>query len=207
MNTMVAIATTKALTKQCPLLEKHHLELGNSWAQSRFRHLGFVRHMKTTGKVKVIPVGAKKEAELKFLHQIVNNVEKPQISPSLTINFDQVPSKYVQVSSTTMDEKEEINVPITGITDKKSITATFSITLGNKFLPVLLIYQGKTGQSLPKVKFPDGFNLRLYLPVMPYGNINFDLVFKAFSAVFDLFCLYFIIYWITETTCDYFKVL
>ena len=52
---------------------------------------------------------------------------------------------------------------------KKSITATFSITLGNKFLLMLMMYQGKTGQSLPKVKFPDGFNLRLYLPVLPYG--------------------------------------
>ena len=46
--------------------------------------------MKTTGKVK-IPVGAQKEKELKFLHQIVNNVEKHQIPPSLTINFDQTP--------------------------------------------------------------------------------------------------------------------
>ena len=99
MNTMVAIATTKALTKRYPLLEKHHLELGKSWAQSLFHRLGFVRHMETTGKVKMIPVGAQKEAELKFLHQIVNNVEKPQISPSLTINFDQIPSnmcKYRQ---------------------------------------------------------------------------------------------------------------
>ena len=95
--------------------------------------------MKTTGKVK-IPVGAQKEAELKFLHRIVKNVEKRQIPPSLTINFDQTPSNYVQVSSTTMDQKGESNVPIAGISDKRSITATFSITLGNKFLPMQLIY-------------------------------------------------------------------
>ena len=43
--------------------------------------------MKTIGKVK-IPVGAQKEAELKFIRQIVNNVEKHQILSSLTINFD-----------------------------------------------------------------------------------------------------------------------
>ena len=43
--------------------------------------------MKTIGKVK-IPVGAQKEAELKFIHQIVNNAEKHQILSSLTINFD-----------------------------------------------------------------------------------------------------------------------
>ena len=113
--------------------------------------------MKTNGKVK-IPVGAKKEAEFKFLHQIVNNVEKHQIPPSLIINFDQTSSKYVQVSSTAMDQKGEINVPIASISDKRSGIATSSITLGNKFLPMQLIYQGKTSQSLPKVKFPDDFS-------------------------------------------------
>ena len=94
-----------------------------------------------------------------MLHQIVNNVEKHQIPPSLTINFDQTPSKYVQVLSTTMDQKGECNVPIAGSSEKRSITGTFSITSGNKFLPVQLIYQGKTGQSLPKVNFQDGFSL------------------------------------------------
>ena len=106
-----------------------------------------------------IPVRAQEETELKFLHQIVNNAGKHQIPPSLTINFDQTPSKYVKVSSTTMDQKGESNVPIAGISDKRSMTATFSIILDNKFLPIQLIYQGKTGQSLPKVKFPDDFPL------------------------------------------------
>ena len=87
---MVAITTAKALTKD-------HLELGKSWAQSLFHRLGFICRMKTTGKVK-IPVGAQKEADLKFLHQIVNNVEKHQIPPSLTINFHQTQNmcKYCQ---------------------------------------------------------------------------------------------------------------
>ena len=94
-----------------------------------------------------------------MLHQIINNVEKHQIPPSLTINFDQTPSKYVQVLSTTMNQKGESNVPIAGSNEKRSITGTFSITSGNKFLLMQLIYQGKTGQSLPKVNFQDGFSL------------------------------------------------
>ena len=133
MNTIVAIATAKALTKRYPLLEKDHLELGKSWTQSLFRGLGFVRRMETTGKVKIL-VGAQKEAELKSLHQIVNHFEKHQTPPSSTINFDQAPLKYMQVSSTTMDQKGESNVRIAGISGKRSITATFSITLDNKFL-------------------------------------------------------------------------
>ena len=31
--------------------------------------------------------------------------------------------------------------------------------MDNKFLPIQLIYKGKTNQSLPKVSFPEGFSL------------------------------------------------
>ena len=55
----------------------------------------------------------------------------------------------------TMDKIGASNVPIEGIDDKRSITAT----LDNKFLPLQLIYKGKTNQSLPKVKFPNGISL------------------------------------------------
>ena len=54
-----------------------------------------------------IPEGAQKEAELKFLHHIVNYVEKYRIPRSLIINFDQTPPKYVQVSSVTMGKKRK----------------------------------------------------------------------------------------------------
>ena len=149
---------SKGTNKTTPTPEKDHLKLGKSWVESLFCRFGFAHRMKTTGKVK-IPVGAQKEADLKFLRQIVINVEKHQIPPSLTINFDQTLSKYVQVLSTTMDQMRESNVPIAGISDKRNITATFSITLDNKFLLMQLIYQGKTGQSLPIVKFRDGLSL------------------------------------------------
>ena len=126
--------------------------------QSLFRRMGFVRYIKTIGKVH-IPVGAQKEAELKFLHQIVNQVEKYQIPPSLILNFDQTPSKYVQDLSLTMAKHGETNILIAGANDKRSITVTFSITFNNKFLPMQLIYKGKTNQSLPKVDFPGGVSL------------------------------------------------
>ena len=158
VNSLVTIATAKALLKRYPRLEKENLKIERSWAQSLFRRIGFVCRIRTTGKVH-IPVGAQKEAELKFLHQIVNQVEKYQILPSLIINFDQTPSKYVQVSLMTMANCWETNVPIAGANNKRSITATFSITFDNKFLPMQLIYKGKTNQSLPKVDFPDDFSL------------------------------------------------
>ena len=146
VNSLVAIATAKALLKRYPRLEKGNLNIERSWAQSLLRRMGFVRHIKTTGKVHM-PVGAQKEAELKFLHQIVSQVEKYQIPPSLIINFDQIPSKYVQVSSMTMAKRGETNVSIAGANGKRSITATFSITFDDKFLPMQLIYKCKTNQT------------------------------------------------------------
>ena len=97
--------------------------------------MDFVMRRKTTTKV-LIPEGVLKEAELKLYHQIVNYVVKYQIPPALIINLDQTTSKYVQISSNTMEKKGTKNVPISGIDDKTSITATFSITMENKFLPI-----------------------------------------------------------------------
>ena len=48
---------------------------------------------------------------------------------------------------------------IVGSTDKRSIRGTFIITLSWKFLPIQLIYDGKTKQSLPRFKFPESFSL------------------------------------------------
>ena len=43
--------------------------------------------------------------------------------------------------------------------DKRSITATFAISFNGTFLPMQLIYGGKTTQSLPKFKIPSNFSL------------------------------------------------
>ena len=115
--------------------------------------MGFVRRAGTTGKAE-IPAGAKKEAEVTFLHELVNNVEKFQIPSSLVFNLDQTISKYVSMGKTTMVEKGSNSVPISGLNDKRSMTTTFTITLNGKFLPMQLIYGGERNQSLPKFEFP-----------------------------------------------------
>ena len=50
-------------------------------------------------------------------------------------------------------------VSIAGLSDKRIITGTFTITLNGHFVPMQLIYGGETKQSLPRFKFPDGFSL------------------------------------------------
>ena len=45
------------------------------------------------------------------------------------------------------------------MTDKRCITATFAVSLSGAFLPIQLIYGGKTKKSLPRFKFPPSFSL------------------------------------------------
>ena len=114
--------------------------------------------MRTTGKAE-IPEGARKEAELLYLHNIVTIVEKYKIPHSLIMNLDQTPLKYIPAMNHTMAKQNSKSVSIAGSSDKRSITGTFTITLNGHFLPMQLIYGGKTKQSLPRFKFPDGFSL------------------------------------------------
>ena len=58
-----------------------------------------------------------------------------------------------------MAPKGSKTVPIKGSTEKRMITTTFTITLDGHFLPVQLIYGGKTSKSLPRVNFPKSFSL------------------------------------------------
>ena len=58
-----------------------------------------------------------------------------------------------------MAPKSVKHVAIAGLNDRRAITLTLTISLDGKMLPFQVIYGGKTKQSLPKVKFPDGFSL------------------------------------------------
>ena len=156
-SSTIAVASAKALIARNPQLNLNHIDLdSSSWAQSLFRRMGFKRRLRTTGKVE-IPEGARKEAELLFLHNIVSVVERYEIPDSLIMNLDQTPLKYIPAMNHTLAKRNSKSVAIAGSTDKRSIT--FVITLDGLFLPMQLIYGGKTQQSLPRFKFPDGFSL------------------------------------------------
>ena len=73
--------------------------------------MGFVKRRATTEKVE-LPVGAVKEAELKFRHRIANLVEKHNVISELITNFHQTPSKYVPINKNTMAQKGSTSVPI-----------------------------------------------------------------------------------------------
>lgn len=159
VNSLIALSVAKVLIERNPQLSLGHLDLdSSSWSKSLFQRMGFTRRMKTTGKVE-IPEGAKKEAELMYLHSITSLVEEHNIPHSLIMNLDQTPLKYVPVSHRTMAKRGAKSVSIAGSSDKRCITGTFVITMEGCFLPMQLIYGGKTKQSLPRFKFPESFSL------------------------------------------------
>ena len=106
----------------------------------------FVRRFTTAGKVSVLEA-LRKELEKGYLRSIVRKIEENDIPLSLVLNLDQTPSKYIPVSNKTMAAKGTKYVPIKGSSDQRMITTTFTITLDGHFLPMQLIYVGKTEMS------------------------------------------------------------
>ena len=136
-----------------PLLEKDNIEIGRPWAQSLFRLLSFVGNMKAYSswssegiRVKIII------SNRKLCWKITNS----------TFFNHKFRSNSIEICVSVimrMRKGGETNVPISSINDKQSITATFSITLDNRFLPTQLICKGKTNESLLEVTFPEEFLL------------------------------------------------
>ena len=154
----MASATAKALlVRYLDIVGMIDVE-NSSWAKTLFQRMGYSRRKATTAKLE-LPPRTRKEVELVFYHQIIEKVEKHKIPESITLNFDQTPSKYVPVSTTTLAKRNSKQVRIKGSDDKRTITATFTITLDGKFLGMQLIYGGKTVQSLPQFKLPQEFSL------------------------------------------------
>ena len=58
-----------------------------------------------------------------------------------------------------MDKEGSKRVEVAGIGDKRQITATFAASLLGNFLPVKLVYEGKTTKCHPTVEFPEGWKI------------------------------------------------
>ena len=65
----------------------------------------------------------------------------------------------VPVSSWTMELQGSKHVAIAGATDKRQITATFCGTAMGEFLPIQLIYGGKTARCHSRYEFPGDWSI------------------------------------------------
>ena len=116
----VAVAVAKALVQKSDDDGLKILQFGKHLAQIRFRRMGFKNIAATTGKV-IIPEGARKEAELMYLHDIVIKIETHNIPPQLAFNMGQTPSKYIQSSRYTMEKVGKKSVAIVGSCDQRPL--------------------------------------------------------------------------------------
>ena len=94
--------------------------------------MDFIRCAATKGKVEV-PDAVKEEVSLSFYYDIVQKVTRHNVPPSLTMNLDQTPSKFVPGGKATQAKIGSTTVPIAGSTEKKAITLTFVIALNGIF--------------------------------------------------------------------------
>ena len=132
-------------------------DLKRSWVQSVYKRMGLVRRMATTSRPPV-PKGVYNESRLQYLRDIERAIKTYSIPPELVLNSDQIPSSYVSVGRSTMGSRGAKSVAIKGFTDKRNITLNFVVTLSGEFLPMQIIYAGKTTACHPRgVRFPTGF--------------------------------------------------
>ena len=58
-----------------------------------------------------------------------------------------------------MDEQGATRVELAGLNDKRQITAVFCSNILGAFLPIQVIYQGKTNRCYPHFEFPSQWDV------------------------------------------------
>ena len=107
-----------------------------------------------------MPQGLYEECRKQYLRDILEVVKKHNIPTELILNSDQTPSSYVSVGKQTMAARGSKSVPGKGLMDKRNITLNFVISLSGEFLPLQIIYGGKTKASQPRgIDFPPEFSV------------------------------------------------
>ena len=134
------------------------LELNRHWAYSLYKRMKFVRRKATTAKSKYT-IADFERVKKTFLDEVISTVTMEEIPPELILNWDQTGIKIVPSSPWTMDRRGARRVEMIGTSDKRQITAVFCGTLVGDFLPIQLIYKGKTARCHPRFKFPSDWHI------------------------------------------------
>ena len=147
----IAMATARGIVLTCDrsLLVEFggHVELSKHWAYSLLHHMKFVQRKVTTAKSKHTNTNFTRLKE-QFLQDVVATVEMEEIPPEL------IPNWIVPSNTWTIDQKGVKRVEVCGANEKRLITAVFWGSLIGDFLPIQVIYQGKTARCHPHYEFP-----------------------------------------------------
>ena len=161
ITTAITIAAATAILRRADKSQLAEnggpITLTKSWAKSLLYRLNFVKRRGSSAAK--ITVKHFEELKEQFLFDINAIVEIEDIPPDLVFNWDQTGISIVPGSTWTMEDKGSKRIEIVGISDKRQITALFCGTLAGEFLPLQVIYQGKTAASLPHYQFPDDWHV------------------------------------------------
>ena len=135
-----------------------HIQLTRQWAYHLLSCMNFVKRKATTAKSKQTPTDFA-AAKAAFLNDVVAVVTMDDIPPELVLNWDQTGIHLVPASTWTMDREGSRRVEISGANDKRQITAVLCGSLTGDFLPLQLIYKGKTRRCHPRYVFPSDWHV------------------------------------------------
>ena len=90
----------------------------------------------------------------KILKDAKSIIAMDEIPTDLIMKWNQTGINYIPVSSWTMESEGSKKVEIVAKDHKIQITVVLAGSLKGDFLPVQIIYEGKTSRCLPTVKFP-----------------------------------------------------
>ena len=135
-----------------------HVVLTKDWGKTLLQKMGFVKRRGTTSKSKNL-VEQFEELKREFLEQVVTTVTMEEIPQEFILNWDQSGLNIVPSSAWTMEQRGAKRVELTGLNDKRQITAVFCGTLSGDFLPIQLVYQGKTKRCHPRYLFPEDWHI------------------------------------------------
>ena len=156
---VIAAATGVIHHNNLVLLHVHGgpLELGKKWADSILLRMGLVKR-KATKAARKMPLDFA-DIKLTFLQRVAEIVHESKVPPELVINWDQTGAKFVPASQWTLAELGVKQVDVTGLDDKREMTALLACTLSGSLLPPQLIYAGKTTRCHPMIDIPAGWDI------------------------------------------------
>ncbi len=158
ITSSIVVAAGEAIVKKHePKLLAECEGLTKSWAKSLLYRMQFVQRRSCSTKKTMIQNF--EEVKDKYLEDIRVIVTMEDIPNELIFNWDHTGVQIVPSSSWTYDKKGSKKVEVTGLDDKRQITAVVCGTLSGEVLPMQLIYTGKTSACLPKIKFPPGWHI------------------------------------------------
>ena len=115
---------------------------------SLLKRMKFVQRKATTSMSKLTMTNFE-EQKREFLSDVATTVEMEEI-PARACS--QLGIRLVPSSTWTMERRGERRVEMVGVNDKRQITA-------GEFLPLQLIYKGKSSRCHPRYEFPSDWNI------------------------------------------------